>query len=179
MYEFFLHPEFNWSQLENDIAVIRLQNEQFRFTNSFGNAVGAICLPDPGPQVVAGATITTAGWGLQEDSNRRDPHRQHLVKISEPLKVVNTIVRDQSDCKEFVEREWPRKGMSVWENLDARFCTFSEYLHQGACRGDSGGPAMMKKNGKYYVVGTVSGGAACGRSFFSRDFYTRVEPFLS
>ena len=31
--------------------------------------------------------------------------------------------------------------------------------HKGVCKGDSGGPLMVKDNGKFYLIGIVSYGA--------------------
>jgi secreted trypsin-like serine protease len=176
--DFISNPGYRRSSLINDIAVIRLSNAQFRFTNIEEGAVGSICLPNPAPRPDAGATITTAGWGITENPPTDGPH--HIIRgevhMSDPLKAVDTQVKDQADCQEYADREQPITPKPI--NLESRFCAFSPDMGQGPCNADSGGPAMMLKEGRYYVVGIVSFGKACGQGNLSRDFYTRVDSFL-
>ena len=44
-----------------------------------------------------------------------------------------------------------------------------------ACLGDSGGPLMVKEDGRYHQAGIISFGIDCGESY---GVYTRVPAFL-
>lgn len=76
-----------------------------------------------------------------------------------------------------IDREMPEEGVLTW--------TFAAPGHPGITdlegisgRGDSGGPALVKHNGKLCVVGVSSAGDGMGRGpgrYGGREFYTRVS----
>lgn len=177
--EFISHPGFLLQKnnrsgitgIADDIAIIRLKNEKFRFNNRKNGAVGAICLPHPNPQAVPGQMVSVAGWGNMEDPKSKIPDRQHLIALSKRLKTVNMRIKRQDYCHRYLNND---------TSADVRqfFCTYSATMYQGACVGDSGGPAMMIDRDRYYVVGVVSFSGACGRGYFYPEFFTRVDRFL-
>jgi secreted trypsin-like serine protease len=119
--------------------------------------------------------VITAGWGLQEE--HPDPSRERLRISSESLKTVNQQIHEQSKCKKHLVNS--RMHMTwVMADIDQVFCASSNSMYEGTCRGDSGGPIMMKHDGKYYVVGIVSFMERCGRSYFYPAFYTRVSHYM-
>jgi secreted trypsin-like serine protease len=168
----FKRPGFDISvNLSTDIAVIRLEKEQFRFTNQEGRAVGAICLPDPEPFPVPGSIIVTAGWGVMADP--QDPDRQHLAISSDALKSMESIVQEEQECLSVLKQNYP-----VYPNVTGFICTKSTQVNDGVCIGDSGGPAMMIHEDRYYVVGVVSIiPGKCGHQS-TKDFYVRVSTYI-
>lgn len=68
-----------------------------------------------------------------------------------------------------------RVGVDDVEEDDFRI-TSSTFL-EGACSGDSGGPAYIEKGGKYFVAGVVSSGAAFLLTCFGDNFYTDVSRY--
>jgi hypothetical protein len=175
--DFIPHPEFRFnyetSNLKNDIAIIVLKKEQFRFMSETTKAVGSVCLPDPEPAASPGKTVITAGWGRQEEVHHPDPSRMHLVISSDSLKTVDLRIHDQEKCKRNLHNAtW------ILPDVDQIFCASSRSLYEGPCHGDSGGPVTMIDNDRYYVVGVVSFGERCGRSYYHPGFFTRVSHYL-
>ena len=40
--------------------------------------------------------------------------------------------------------------------MDQKLCAISDNYNEGVCRGHGGGPAMMIRNNRYYIVGINS-----------------------
>lgn len=63
--ELILHPEYNLHTVENDIALIRLNN-----SIRFNDHVRPVCLPKTSEKLPVGRRCTVIGWGKQGDNGR-------------------------------------------------------------------------------------------------------------
>lgn len=181
--EFISYPGFAFDNqsIKADIAVIKLMKVQFKFTNKPNGAVGAICLPDPEPRPEGGEMMTVAGWGLMEDGNSTIPERKHLIAMSPKLKSVDLRIMSRETCERYFWKAAKKANFTEMEksvNMDHELCAYSSMMYNGDCQGDSGGPGLIIFGGRYHVIGVVSAGEKCGRSYFYPNLYTRVDPFL-
>lgn len=116
-----------------------------------------ICLPpiDIDSPQFSDVRLAVAGWG-------RNGQYQSDIKQST---FVNLVPQEQ--CKKF------------YPDLTREDLCAAGYRGEDTCKGDSGGPLMTVYNGKYYVVGVVSGKRAdspCGTSVPS--LYTNVYHYV-
>lgn len=174
--EFIKHPDYDetGNAIIEDIAVIRLEREQFRFVYREKGAVGPICLPGSTPLPNPGGTVITAGWGALKDPASVAREQLHLIVLSDTLKTVNLKIMEQRVCLRYLAKEF----YGLVTNTDHEFCASAHQKYEGTCQGDSGGPAMMIHGDKYYVVGVISFGKGCGGGYSNPDFFTRVDQFL-
>jgi len=125
------HPDYNGYTLENDIALIELQEESsakpisvYRGNNSF-----------------EGTYSTVMGWGnLKEYGYAPDD----LMKVS------IQIVSNQACSQAY----WPED-----EILETMICAGSD--GKDSCQGDSGGPLVVYYMDEWILVGIVSWGEGC------------------
>lgn len=116
---------------------------------------------------------------MQEDE-KPEKGREKLVNLTAPLKTVDLKVMESTRCKWLMQNgDKLLKNDSMFEKWEQFICAGSMHLYEGTCFGDSGGPGMIIRNGRYYVVGVVSYGTRCGRSTLYPDLFTRVSYFLS
>ncbi|KAM8962298.1 serine protease 57-like [Pelodytes ibericus] len=142
------HPNFNATNYENDIQLLKLNNSVVIST-----AVTPIKLPFKDTKVKPGSNVSVAGWGFVSDS--------HIQPVALMEAYVNVISLET--CKK-VYRE-------IFQSM---VCTATPNKIKGFCSGDSGGPLVYQK----YVVGLVSfSGKYCGDPH-TPDVYTRVSSFL-
>jgi secreted trypsin-like serine protease len=168
----------NVSMTINDVAVIRLKNVQFRFSNhpSVG-AVGAVCLPKPCPNPRPGKTVLTSGWGQTFVPTLDANGQPDAYKHNDRLKTVVTEILPPDVCSKPLN-----KRIDSAKIVDAAIrngiCTYSKENGNGVCIGDSGGPAVMMHGGRYFIVGIAAFTFPCGHGYNYPDYYTRVDKFL-
>ncbi|XP_066096994.1 mannan-binding lectin serine protease 1 isoform X2 [Saccopteryx bilineata] len=136
----FLHPLYNPSTFENDVALVELSKGLV--LNDF---VMPICLPDK-PQE-EGAMVIVSGWG-----------KQFLQRFPETLMEIEIPIVDHHTCQEAYS--------SLKKNVTRdMICAGEKEGGKDACAGDSGGPMVTldKERGQWYLVGTVSWGDDCGK----------------
>ncbi|KAM8771134.1 mannan-binding lectin serine protease 1 isoform 3-T3 [Rhynchonycteris naso] len=136
----FLHPLYNPSTFENDVALVELSKGLV--LNDF---VMPICLPDK-PQE-EGAMVIVSGWG-----------KQFLQRFPETLMEIEIPIVDHHTCQEAYS---PLKKNVTRDMI----CAGEKEGGKDACAGDSGGPMVTldKARGQWYLVGTVSWGDDCGK----------------
>ncbi|XP_068632258.1 CLIP domain-containing serine protease B8-like isoform X2 [Battus philenor] len=124
------HSAFDSRTLNNDIALIRLQ-EFVPFTEF----IRPICLPsiNINNEALFGLPLPVAGWG------RNGPYVSN-VKQSTVLNLV-----DRNTCLQYYPYLQPSHICAVGKT------------GEDTCKGDSGGPLMALSGGVYYIVGIVSG----------------------
>nr|XP_021192156.2 serine protease 7 [Helicoverpa armigera] len=143
-----LHPQYDDTHLNNDIALIRIQGNA-----PYTDYIRPICLPtiDIDSPDFSNLRLAVAGWG------RNGRYRSDVKQST----IVNLV--PQAKCKKF------------YPSLSRRQMCAAGYTGEDTCKGDSGGPLMTLYGGKYEVVGVVSGKRAdspCGTSVPS--LYTNV-----
>ncbi|XP_054155331.1 trypsin-1-like [Oppia nitens] len=149
-----VHNKFDWSTMENDIALIELQ-ESVRFTPR----TWPICLPKQNTDYT-GDKASVAGWGITSENG--DPIDQ--------LQEVNVPVWDIHEC---------RRAYNDSYISDSMLCAGHEEGGKDSCQGDSGGPIIWRNNccEPYRLIGIVSWGEGCARPN-KPGIYTRVDSFI-
>uniref|UniRef100_A0A8C2WRH5 MBL associated serine protease 1 n=1 Tax=Cyclopterus lumpus TaxID=8103 RepID=A0A8C2WRH5_CYCLU len=164
----FLHPNFQPDNYNNDIALLRLE-EQVEFTEF----IRPVCLPPPKNQCKERFiwSLLFAGWGI---SNFNTTSSSKMT--SDLLQYVKLPVVSQDEC------EGSYASRSVSYNItDNMFC--AGFLEGGkdTCLGDSGGAFVMQDgvSRRWVVFGLVSwaGPEDCG-SQRVYGVYTRVANYV-
>ncbi|XP_055643804.1 uncharacterized protein LOC129779998 [Toxorhynchites rutilus septentrionalis] len=157
--EIFTHPEYRFSTVYNDIALLKLETN----VTLHPTVVPACLWTD---KEVRFPTLEATGWGNTGFAQERTPT---LLKVG--LKPVNN-----TECNKIYDgsnRRF-RDGIRDQEQI----CAGDERMD--TCPGDSGGPLQVKllHNGKMspFVVGITSFGTACGLS--TPGVYTRVSAYF-
>jgi len=110
-----------------------------------------------------GQTCVLTGWGRNNRANN------NLPTI---LQEMETTVITRQDCQDKIQSHGG--DFKEWFIVDSHICFYNSAAT--ACHGDSGGPAVCKKNGKWVLAGLTSGGNPyCAAGF--PDIYTRVSEF--
>nr|WP_086937860.1 trypsin-like serine protease [Thaumasiovibrio occultus] len=135
----FLHPQFNSRNLDNDIAILKLDkviSNDKRVDIAFGSVSQYASIGD---------ALAVAGMGrLTEGGN-----------VPSRLMAVEVPLISDAEC---------RTGGGSYNNVDA--VSFCAGLPQGgldSCQGDSGGPIVINQGGTITQLGIVSWGIGCAR----------------
>ncbi|CAF2537753.1 unnamed protein product [Rotaria sp. Silwood2] len=151
-----LHPQYNDTLLQNDIALIQV-SPSFNMTDE---SISKICLPisttEDYPPI--NSTLVAIGWGeLQENGTISDTLQQVTLK---------RIQYDSFACYLLINNE------------TMQFCAGDLNGGKDTCNGDSGGPLMMfTSSQQWVVVGITSYGYGCARAYLP-GVYTRVAYYL-
>ena len=151
--EFIPHPQYNSSEIYNDVALIRLATPA-----TFNERVQPISLAtgDDGP----GQNSWVTGWG---NTYPGSPSADVLMQAMLP-------VRPNSDCDAAPNLSRDLKPVEVCAG----------YLNgtSGGCHGDSGGPLVVQRaSGDYELIGAVSWGQGYYCSTYT--VFARVSSFVS
>ncbi|XP_064607203.1 chymotrypsin-like elastase family member 2A [Liolophura sinensis] len=147
------HPEYEENPLflnyPNDIALVKFSDKVEL------DVVTPICLPAPDMTFSNPDDCWVAGWG--------DTRGTGAKQVLNDLKVQFTNI---TYCKE----AWGQDlilptHMCVGDGLD------------GACLGDSGGPLMCRKGGRYFVAGVTSWGHGSCQIRGYPNVYTRTSDY--
>lgn len=153
------HPEFRiHGPYSNDIALLLLNN-QIKMTKYIQRA----CLPYN--HVSDGSWCEVSGWGASDTKNL-DSRSSILRTAAVPIISLDTCRKEEI------------YGDKIQEILDTMLC--AGHLRGGidACGGDSGGPLMCYRDGRYELTGIVSWGDGCAKSN-RPGVYTRVASYIS
>lgn len=151
--------DYNSSTLANDIALVKLPcTKRFTFTES----VKQISLPrEHICEDWVSSKMITSGFGLLIGENS-------TLLVSSCLKFVTLNIMSNVDClRYFGPFITPNHICAVGRDQDQ---------HQGACRGDSGGPLITYVGQQPILIGLVSfGNKTC---LHGPTVFTRVAPYL-
>lgn len=154
------HPRYGSLRRLNDIALIEL-----RSSIQMNTQVQPICLYTGIDELPATQNLTVVGWGID---NTEDVSKVLLKGIVRP------IIR--SDCHRRFNQHIMRFNVT-----DGHLCALGDLDEEGtatdACQGDSGGPLVMHQDNKFYLVGVVSTGPACGGESLA-GIYTWVSKYV-
>ncbi|XP_031780170.1 venom protease isoform X2 [Nasonia vitripennis] len=154
-----VHPEYNNTSKENDIAILRLDRDV-----EFTKAIHPICLPiekNLRNRDFVGTYPFVAGWGATSYEGEE----------SDVLQEVQVPVVSNEQCK----KDYAAKRVVIDERV---LCAGWPNGGKDACQGDSGGPLMWPKQTTYYLIGVVSTGSKCATAQFP-GIYSRVTHFLN
>ncbi|KAJ8669812.1 hypothetical protein QAD02_001071 [Eretmocerus hayati] len=153
------HPNYKPSTGENDIAILRLQDEV-----RFSDYVRPICLPNNDNSLsgnLAGNLPYVAGWG---STYFNGPPSSTLLEAQVPIV-------DIRDCQKAYR-------MFRGNLIDDRIiCAGYKQGGKDACQGDSGGPLMIPRHSRFYLIGIVSNGYKCAEPGYP-GVYTKITSFL-
>lgn len=152
---FNMHENYNSTQYQNDIALLRLNSPVQ--TNS---VISIISLPrlSQVDTTFAGSQAVISGWGRYLDT---------VDALSEQLRFVNLSVLANSGCTPFF-------GAAV---TDMKVCSAGTG-RVGPCGGDSGGPLVVEDSGLKVQVGLVSFSVGFGCQLGWPTVHTRVSKYL-
>lgn len=154
-----LHESYSPVSHTNDIAIVTL-SEKVKFTRS----IHPICLPASEQlrnQLFVRYNAFVAGWGSIYFNGPSSPVLQEVIL---PVVEESRCVDAFANLKDAV--------------IDTRvLCAGFARGGKDACKGDSGGPLMIPREGSWYLVGVVSYGYKCGEPGYP-GVYTRVTSFL-
>ncbi|KAF0307120.1 Venom protease [Amphibalanus amphitrite] len=155
------HPQYLGSQ--NDLAVVRLATPV-----ELTEHVSPICLPPAGAEHI-GQDVEMAGWGLLEfGGNASDILQEVALRVADPA-VCETAYRRVPQF----ESRFPGGFQGTKVCAESR-----DGEPRDACRGDSGGPLMVRlADDTYQLVGVVSTGVGCGNPEFP-GLYTKVSSYI-
>ncbi|GJQ74216.1 CLIPB9 [Trypoxylus dichotomus] len=149
------HPDYieqvkDWY---HDIALIRMDRNA-----RFSKYVSPVCTPEPSSdQITDNDNLIVVGWGSTETAEYSD------VKLKLRVPLVS-----ETNCNEL----YNRAGVQL---RSGQLCAGGE-KHKDSCKGGSGGPLLVVRNERFYVVGLVSFGSECGTEGWP-GVYTRVSQY--
>lgn len=156
MSEILIHPLYNYTSNDADIALLHL-----RRNISLGPYVVPICLPPAqgtfGRTLGSVRTSVVSGWGRLSQHGPQSTVLQRLEVPRVPLE----------KCR-------AHSGLSLTSNM---LCAGFKEGGRDACQGDSGGPLVTHYNNIWFLTGIVSWGKGCARSDMY-GIYTRVAVFV-
>lgn len=154
--EIHIHPSYDASTYENDIALIQLKTFPFEERCVDENpAIRAVCVPWSPHLFQANHTCSISGWG-----------RTAAGRGSQYLLWANVSLI--SNCERFYANRF-HPGMMCAGDLDGSV---------DSCQGDSGGPLVCQDElGVSYLWGIVSWGEQCGKAGFP-GVYTQVADYF-
>jgi V8-like Glu-specific endopeptidase len=156
----YVHPDFNWGTLDNDIALLYL-SENVR--KEMASPVDLLQLQDEGAAEAQQRTGWVSGWGQTGESQQK----------SDYLKFANVEFQDRKKCAENYRRN--NRTSIITANM---ICAGSDQSDKGdACFGDSGGPLIVPHDKDYRLAGAVSWGTGCSRAGLY-GVYTRIPVFV-
>lgn len=166
-----MHPGYHDNAKENDIALVKLSTKV-----TLTPHVRKVCLPESAnssaccDSVSPGSQGFVAGWGAtQVLSPGETVNSEHSSSVV--LKYASFKIQDVELC---------RNSTNYYFNESLNFCAGSDKHGVGPCRGDSGGPFVMKifqgSEWKWVAIGLVSWGEGCGIQG-RYTFYTKLATY--
>lgn len=146
------HPKYDDQTLENDIALIRLNDvapehlTHLHLPTSFILSTGG----------QAGDVATASGWGRLSEGG----------SLPDQLQQVDVPIVSNDTCE-------AAYGLDIPASM---VCAGTEVGGIDSCSGDSGGPLTIDVGGVDYSIGVVSWGAGCARPN-AYGVYTRTSKF--
>jgi len=150
------HPNYNESNFDNDVALLKLATPLEYNTN-----VAPVCPPDAN-DLYNNVNSITSGWGSLSD--------QHNTPCE--LQEVDLTTVSNSKCESAY-------GYNITDNM---LCAGDDAGGKSPCNGDSGGPLTTADGSIYRLIGVVShgqGGTVGCKATGSPGVFVRVTSVLS
>ncbi|MBP6785999.1 MAG: trypsin-like serine protease [Candidatus Promineofilum sp.] len=154
-----VHPGWNDSNKDNDIALLKLAQpiaERARSGDALPIAYSA--LPPAAVGALVGVDATVTGWGNRSSNGQDFPERLHEVVVP---------IISNADC------------LNAYSNLtDNMVCAGLSQGGKDSCQGDSGGPLVVADGSNWQQAGIVSFGIGCALPDYP-GVYTRVSRYIN
>ncbi|KAG0724228.1 Chymotrypsinogen B2 [Chionoecetes opilio] len=147
----FAHPEYEFAG-----SLQRHRAAQDETPIQFNEVVFPYCVSDS--PLAPGTVVTASGFGLYNATSQPD----HLLEAN--LTVLAQAACEATYLREGIEDSLRIRYPKLLKGSDI-ICAIDDV--SDACQGDSGGPMYLRKGGKQYLGGIVSGGASCRGNFKS------------
>ncbi|XP_014876768.1 prostasin-like [Poecilia latipinna] len=152
----FVHPRYDSSTSNNDIALLRLSSPV-----QFTDYIRPVCLAASGSRFNNGTDSWVTGWGNVGEGVPLPPP-QTLQEVEVPV-----IGNRQCSCF--------YGNILITNNM---ICSAVLSGGKDSCQGDSGGPMVSKQRSRWVQSGVVSFGRGCARPNLP-GVYTRVSQYQS
>ncbi|GFU27036.1 protein masquerade [Trichonephila clavipes] len=153
----FIHHNFNTVNLDNNIALLRLQKPV-----ELNKNVCVVCLPTSGKMPQENVKCTVTGYGFISIDGDMS------LKVNE----AQVPIIDDTDCMANVTEALANPFILPASS----FCAGGQG-QQDACQGDAGGPLVCEIGGFHELVGLVSWSLGCGREDVP-SIYIKVPTFM-
>ena len=150
----YTHPDYDVETVDNDMALLRLR-KPFRMTKY----VSVACLPSAKTYMDVDSMGTILGWGKRDNKEPFGTDVLHEAQV--PIASVHS-------CKSVYEDYFISNNM---------VCAGYKRGKVDSCAGDSGGPLLFEKNGRWFIYGITSFGEGCGRKG-KYGIYAKVPNFV-
>nr|AOW41606.1 trypsin [Euphausia superba] len=149
-----IHPKYDSTTVDNDVALLKLP-----VALKPGNSPASpACLPEQGSSLPVGSACTIIGWGKERDTHIFGTDILHEAQVP--------VISAQS-CRQVY------KDYFITNNM---FCAGFKKGRIDSCAGDSGGPLLCQRQGRWFIYGITSFGEGCGkRGKFG--IYSRVSNY--
>eukprot|EP00112_Aurelia_sp_Birch-Aquarium-sp1_P021898 Seg6.5 transcript_id=Seg6.5/GoldUCD/mRNA.D3Y31 product=Ovochymase-1 protein_id=Seg6.5/GoldUCD/D3Y31 len=156
-----VHPSYNESYANNDIALMRLTKPVI-----LNNYVNTVCMPNKAEPIKVGSTCFITGWGSFQ--------RQRLGDFHVMLQQVKLPVLDSRICQAKLD-----KAKAKLRITDQMVCAGKEGSIKSGCHGDSGGPFVCpNKDGRFVLHGVVSWGSPRCDTTQAYSVFARTTEFV-
>lgn len=160
-----VHPDYNWSIQDNDVALIELR-DPVKFSASI-KPIQLVSSIEDEAKLVQGKKLRVTGWGAIEQGGKGVAALQYIDvpyisrKTCNSFNSYNGRITDAMMCAGTI----PKIGANT--------------IYQDSCQGDSGGPLVASiGSSKPVLVGVTSWGDGCGQPN-KFGVYTRLAIFSS
>lgn len=176
-----VHPDYNPTTFENDVAVVTIKNAPA--PNTFASYGLVLARLGYRGRVKIGTDVRQSGWGATNVNVTQDGSGRQQVAVSPTLLQQNMVINNMSECNRIV------KDVIQLDEVNNPVTHLCGSINDNVaiCSGDSGAPVFTKtvtRTGRafYYVEGIVSFSyegvdADCVPAW--PDFYTRVSHYYT
>ncbi|CAL4090547.1 unnamed protein product, partial [Meganyctiphanes norvegica] len=149
-----IHPKYDSTTVDNDVALLKLP-----VALKPGDSLASpACVPEQGSSLPVGSACTIIGWGKERDTHIFGTDVLHEAQVP--------VISAQM-CREVY------KDYYITNNM---FCAGYRKGRIDSCAGDSGGPLLCQRQGRWFIYGITSFGEGCGkRGKFG--IYSRVSNY--
>ncbi|XP_063613018.1 trypsin-3-like [Penaeus indicus] len=148
-----IHPKYDSTTVDNDVALLQLPEAV-----SMNSRIAPACLPEQGANLPVGDKCTIIGWGKERNTHFFGTDVLHEAEVP--------IIASKA-CETVYEDYYITSNM---------FCAGYLKGRVDSCAGDSGGPLLCQRHGRWYIYGITSFGEGCGKKG-KFGIYARVSNY--
>lgn len=153
----YLHENYSPINLNDDIAIIELEESISEAKNLHFPFIRGVCLPKMNEEFDGKSTVS--GWGRTSEAT---------YGSTDHLRAVDVLLMTDDAC---------RKDYGKSKIYDSMICAGYNEGGRDACQGDSGGPLVKLIDNRAVLLGVVSWGYGCARPG-NPGVYTQVSRYI-